>query len=292
MKITYLVALFAILYTHSLMGQANILDVSMQMSKKEYMSNEHIRAVITLTNNGANDIALQNERGINWIEFVITKNGGKDVNMLRDVGAGSVIVPAGKTIKKTYALTMFYALTKPGNYTIRARVNPPGNQFHKKISEPRFFDVIQGVELFRRQVGVKAANGRVMEYRILVLNLTKGDQLYFQSYDVADKKIISTYSLGPYTRISKPLFEFDNHGFLNTIFQVQKDKFRFLTFAPNGKILKQEIIKSTPAGRPFLAKDPKTGGLVARNATIYNVEEERKKQLSVHDISQRPPFAY
>ena len=290
MKKIILAILIQIVSLNALFAQADLIDVSLAMKKKDFMSYEHVRAVVTVKNNGASELRLHNQNNINWLEFIINRNGAHEVKMSKKALFADAIIPAGASIKREVVLTTIYPLVTQGNYTIRARINPPGSDLFKKKSAPGFFNVLKGATVFKKQVGVRG--GGVVEYRILNLNLLEADQLYFQSYDVSSKKIISTFSLGTFTRVSKPSFLIDDLANLNAIFQVSVDKFRFLTLNPEGRILVQEIHQSTSKGRPFMAKNTKNGTVMVRNSMLHDVAKEKEKMLSIHNMSQRPPFAY
>lgn len=290
MKKLILAIFLQVISFNALFAQADLIDISMVMKKKDYLSYEHVRAIVSIKNNGASDLRLHNQDGVNWLEFEITRNSVHEVKMGKKALFADAIIPAGGTIKREVVLTTIYPLVSQGNYTIRARVNPPGENLFKKRSSPSFFNVLNGVPIFSKQTGLQGGNA--IEYRVINLNLLEADQLYFQSYNVKTKRIIHTFSLGTYTRVSKPSFLIDDLSNLNAIFQVSVDKFRFLTINPKGEIVAQEIHKATTKGKPFMAKNTKNGTVIVRNSSVFNLVEEKQKKLSVHDMSQRPPFAY
>lgn len=273
-------------------GQADLLEVRMSATKKSYMAHEHVRVYVDIKNNGAADLRLHNQDGVNWLEFVIKRNSTADVQMVKQALFADVLIPSGQQVRREVVLTTMYPLTTPGNYTIRARVNAPNKNIGGKVSDPVFFDIFNGATIFKKQVGVKAAGGRVTEYRILSLNRVEANELYFQSFDVPNNKIISTYTLGRYIGINRPKTIIDESGHLNILYQIDADKFRHICFGPRGNILLQQVHKSTVNGIPTLLNNPNAGNVVVRNSIIFDAEAEAEKKLSVHNISQRPPFAY
>ena len=272
------------------LSQVNVIDVKLELNKKIYMSTEHIHATVTLMNRGAEDIRLHNQNG-NWLDFMIRRNGVKDILMAKNFLFADCVVPAGKQVSRKITLTHLYELVQPGNYVIRARVKPPGENVQPSPSSPAFFDVFNGVDIYRQQYGVPERAGQVVEYRIKQSNTRLGTELYFQAYDPKRKRLKVTYSIGKFTGIHKVQAMADSKGYLHTLYPIDAKLFRYINFADDGSILNQQIVKQAVRGIPVLTKvgDGKVG---VRNGVGYDPVAERKKKLSIHNISQRPPFSY
>jgi len=215
----------------------------------------------------------------------------KDILMARNFIFPDCKVPAGKTVARKFTLTQLYELVKPGNYVVRARVKPPGENAQPAPSAPEFFDVFDGSYVYRKQHGVKDLHGQIVEYRIKQLNTRLGTDLYFQSYDPKRKRIKVTYSIGGYTGIHKIQNMADSKGSLHTLYPVNAQHFRYLNFGGDGSIVEQKVIKQAARGIPVLTK-LQNGSVDVRNGVSFDPVLERKKRLSIHNISQRPPFSY
>jgi len=274
----------------SVYGQVNVLGVQLKISKPQFITSEHVYADVLITNRGGRSVVLADGAGI-WLDFEINRNGVKNVTKVGKAGFAGVRIPAGQAITRRVALTAAYPLATPGNYTIRAIVTPPAAVGAPVRSSPAFFDVNNGVAKYKMQHGVRSKGGRVVEYRILLLNKVGGNELYFQSYDPKKDKIHVTYSLGKYIGVHQPQYKVDTAGFMHVVFQVGAKIYRYLQIADTGAIMKQELIKQGVRGTPMLVS-LQNGNIVYRNGLAFDAKEDAKKRASIHNLSQRPPFAY
>ena len=275
----------------SAFSQIDVIDVAIKMRKKNHISGEHVKVDVLLKNRGAQDVRLHNKNGLNWLDFVITRNGGVEVPMAKRMLFADSVVPAGQQITRTVTLTLMYNLLKQGNYGIRARVLGPSDGAQPKFSRRDIFNVFGGSTIFKNQYGVKAKPGKVVEYRIKKLTTPDGSNLYLQVYDPKKQEIVVTYWIGKYTGIHQVQVKADDAGYLHVLFPADAKLFRYWCFLDNGHPADQRLIKQGGKGIPMLLKraDGKVG---VNNGTIHDAEAERKKRMSNHNISQRPPFSY
>jgi hypothetical protein len=277
----------------SLCGQALLLDIQVQLSKKEYVPYEAIDATVFVKNNSAQQLRLHNQSGRNWLEFVINRSGITDVNMAQNALFADAVIPPNQTIKRTVTISSLFPLTTQGNYTIRAQINPPASTgIAKSRSEPFFFDVIGAVSIFSKQVGVSALKGKVFKYDISILNKASGNEIYFQSFEGNDSIPLTTRSLGGFVNINRPAIVIEQSGLINILYQLDSKLFRFLKIDPYGKILVQELHRRTDVGIPILVERKETKQVGVGNSMTFDAEKERKAKLAIHNISERPPFAY
>ncbi len=285
-----IICLFAVM--HVAMANVNLLDVSLKLNKRTYLSHENIQAQVVVKNNSAQTITLKYKDGVEWLEFNITRNGSRQVAKAKKMSFAGVAIPAGQTVARTVTLTQMYPLVAQGNYNIRARVNPNINGWKSLNSPVVHFDVIDGADSFRRQQGIPGTAGEVVEFRVKTLNKVSGNEMYFQSYDVKKKAVLSTFSMGGFTMVNRPSFLLDQSGHLNVLFQMDAKLFRYLKISHKGKIVDQKIHKIASSGIPKMVENPRTKTVQVWNSIEYNVQAERKKAAAIHNISQRPPFSY
>lgn len=277
---------------HVASGNVNLLDVSVKVDKLAYLSHEGVQAQVLIKNNSAQDLRLTHKAGLDWLEFDINRNGAHKVLKAKKMSFSASVIPAGKTVARNVNLSSLYPLVTQGNYTLRARINPNIEGWGSIISGPTYFDVLGGAEMFKKQQGIPGSGGKIVEFRIKVLNKVNGSELYFQSYDVKKKVILSTYSLGGYTIVNKPRFILDQSGHLNALYQIDAKIFRYLKIAHNGMLAEQTLHKVSSSGIPKLVENPNTKAVMVWNSVKYDIKEKREKMRAIHNISQRPPFAY
>ena len=273
-----------------LLAQVNVLDVELVINKRTFLCYEHVYAQVIIKNRGSREVRLQNDGG-NWLDFKIKRNSAKDILMAKNFGFQACVVPANGQVARKVVLTHLYPLVEPGNYTIRAQVNPPGVEMNPISSRPQFFDVFNGMDVYKQQHGVKSKGGKIVEYRVKKMNTPKGTQLYFQTFDPRKHVIGVTYPIGNYAGLHEIQATADSDGYLHVLFPTDAKLYQYAKFEDAGKILEQKVIKVAARGNPMLVKSTK--GLVGvRNGLEFDVKKEAAKKLSIHNISQRPPFSY
>jgi len=167
-----LITFFIILTISQVFGQVNVLDASIKLSKRTYLSHEHVQSVVTISNRGAQDITLTSGK-TSWLEFKITRNG-KEILLGKDWKFKSCVVPAGGKVARRVVLTLMYPLTEQGNYTARAILNPPFENAQRAYSQPQFFDVFNGTKIYSQQHGIKAKPGKIIGYQVQKLQTANG----------------------------------------------------------------------------------------------------------------------
>jgi len=158
-------------------------------------------------------------------------------------------------------------------------------------SRPQFFDVFNGTKIYNQQRGIKANPGKIIGYQVQKLQTASGSGLYFQIYSPKDGQILSTRSLGGHVGISAPQMKADGDGYFHILYPVGAKVYQYAKFDDEAKILDQKKLKIAGKGKPTLVSNAQ--GLVGvRNGIKFDPQEEIKKRRSIHNISQRPPFAY
>ncbi len=263
------------------------ISVRIDMEKKTFISHEHVKAVISITNTSGRTLRLASTKDRSWVEFDIKKNS-RPLTASRNALHGVTTIKAGATIQSSFDLSMSYGLTAPANYIVKATVyvDEQGAVFR---SNNAFFTVNNGLSIYRSRYGDPEDPSKIREYNII----TSSDRrhvLYIQVLEPKTGKKLQTYQLGEYLKFRKPQFRVDNHSQLHALYPFTPDLWVHAKIGPNGELLFREYLKSTNTS-PELVTD-RSGSVTALGAIKFDAKAEQEKRDAIHDLTERPRTVY
>jgi hypothetical protein len=190
-------------------------------------------------------------------------------------------------------LTQYYNLSRSGKYTVYAYVSH--NMLKKEYrSKDLLFYVSEGVEVWKRHVGVPDLNGKNVPgeriYTILSLNEGGLRSYYLQVED--EKSLLAVTRIGHQISYEKFQAEVDMLSRIHLLMPVGPRVFHYMAFNVNGMNLANSYWK-TSGTIPMLYRDPKNGevsrigGVPARKGIDYR--DPREGRASVADILEDTP---
>ena len=275
----------------SMLGLEAQLDVRLQMSKKEFVANEQVQAVLTLTNRAGRDIYLHGEGRSSWLDFTIKNRRGVPLSPARAPLFGAVNVPAGRSITKTIAISSYYRVSDLGHYNGYASIRMPGTNPPQMFTSNRVhFDVIQARKLYSQRVGV-AGSKTVREYHLLTFTSNNKSRLYVEVEDVNTGRSLSTYSIGEALMFRKPHATVDGNNAMHILFLTTPTIFSHVRVNPDGKFLGRSYYKRGTTGSPRLVTFA-NGEVKVAGGIFYDPKQEQAQRDKIKKLSERPPFAY
>lgn len=272
-----------------LIGQTQAqISVRVDMAKKTFISHEHVKAVVSITNNSGRPLRLSSRGDRSWVEFDIKKNNQRTITATKNALHGPTIIDTGATIRSNFDLSLSYGLTSPGNYMIKATVNVD-EQNAAFRSNNAFFTVNNGLSIFKSRYGDPANPKKIREYNILTSSDTK-HTLYLQILEPLTGKKLQTYALGEYLKFRKPQFRVDNKNHLHALFSFTPELWAHAEVGPNGKLLSREYLK--PIGEPPKLLADNKGSVFVIGAVKHDAEAEKKKQNAIRNLTDRPRAVY
>lgn len=268
------------------------LDVRLQMVKSEFIMNEQVQAVLTLTNRAGRDIYLHSEGRNSWLDFTLKNQRGVPLSPIGGmVTFGAVSVPAGRSVSKTIAISNHYRFTEYGQYGGFAAVRMPGTVPAVNYSSNRVhFDVTKGRVIYSQRVGVPGSK-TVREFRLLTFSSSQKSRLYVEVEDVRTGQSVQTYSMGEALMFRKPQATVDGKNTLHVLYLNTPTIFTHVRVDPNGKFLGRAFYKRGTTGSPrfvtFANGEVQVGGGV-----YYDPKQEQVNRSKIKRLSERPPFAF
>ena len=267
------------------------LDVSLRMVKSEFVANEQVQAVLTLTNRAGRDIYLHSEGRSSWLDFTLKNRRGVPLSPARGVMFGAVNVPTGQSVSKTIAVSDYYRVSELGHYSGYASIRMPGTNPPVMFTSNRVqFDVIKARVLYTQRVGV-AGSTTVREYRLMSFNSNNKNQLYVEVEDVRTGRSMSTYSVGEALLFRKPQATVDGSNAMHILFLSTPTVFSHVRVDPNGKFLGRAFYKRGSTGSPRLVTFA-NGDVKVAGGIHYDPKQEQVNRSKIKKLSDRPPFAF
>ncbi len=268
------------------------IKVSLRMSKSEYVANEAVQAILTLTNHVGRDVTLHSVGPQSWLDFEIKNQRGVPLSPIRGmVLFKAVHLPAGQSVSKTFTLSNHYRVSELGRYSGFAAVRMPESPAtNPMVSNRIHFDVTKARVIYRQKVGVPGSKA-VREYRVMSFTSNRKNLLYVEVEDQATGRALQTYSIGEVIMFGKPSFTVDGENNLNLLYLSTPTLFTHARVNPEGKFLGQTHIKRAASGTPRFVTFA-NGEVRVAGGIPYDPAQEQANRAKIRRLSERPPFAY
>jgi hypothetical protein len=242
------------------------VTVEVTQEQQQFVSGEALKVAVRVTNLSGQTLHMGAEP--DWLTFEIASRDGVVVSKLADAPVtGEFTLDSSKVAIKRVNLEPYFALTQPGNYQVVATVHITGWK-RELTSAPKTFDVIQGVKLWEKEVGVpksgETGNGEpeIRRYILQQANYYRGQmRLYVRIADGYGKQI-RVMPIGPIVSFGRPERQVDRASNLHVLFQEGASAFNYTVCNLAGEITTHQTYDYTDA-RPRLRFDDEG------NITVY-----------------------
>ena len=279
------------LFLGSILGLEAQLVVTLRMAKSEFVANEQVRGVLTLTNRAGRDIYLHGEGKSSWLDFTLKNKRGVPLSPMRATLFGAVNVPAGRSVTKTIAVSNYYRVSELGHYAGYASIRMPGTNPPQMFTSNRVhFDVIKARSIYSQRVGV-AGSKTVREFKLMTFTSDNKSRLYVEVLDINTGQSLSTYSVGEALMFRKPQATVDGKNAMHILFLSTPTVFSHVRVDPNGKFLGRAYYKRGATGSPRLVTFA-NGEVKVAGGIYYDPKQEQVNRSKIKKLSDRPPFAF
>jgi hypothetical protein len=253
----------------SIFWSAAQVSVEVVLDQEQFLLDESLPVKVRITNRSGQTLKLGQEP--DWLTFTIQSRDGFVVAASREVPVpGEQIVESSMVASRRVDLMPYYDLSKPGRYTVAAKVSI--KQWHDEIvSKPKPFEISRGTTIWEQEFGVPAAGGvpEPRKYALQQAGYLKRMMLYVRLTDLGGNKVFKVFPAGPLLSFSKPEAQVDRASDLHLLFQTGARSFLYQVINPEGDVLVRQTYDYTST-RPVLrsGEDGKTlvvGGI--RRAT-------------------------
>ena len=243
------------------------VSVTVTMEQEEYLPGEALPVAVNIVNRSGRSIHLG--ASSDWLTFsvesaegfVVTKNGDVPVQGEFDLESSQLGI-------KRADLQPYFIVSKPGRYKIIATLHL--KDWSATMTSPaKYFDVINGADLWSQDFGLPAAPGltnappEVRKYTLVEANyLSSQLRLYIRVTDSADQQVFKVAPLGTLVSFSHPEAQVDRTSRLHIIWQTGSQAFTYCVVSADGLVVQREIYDYFTS-RPRLSVDTNGDVIVA-----------------------------
>ncbi len=222
------------------------VTLEVALDQKQYLPSESIPTDVKITNRSGQPMHLGEE--VNWLTFGVESEDGFVVFKNAEVPVvGPFDLESSQMATKHVDLAPYFTLNKAGRYHVTATLRIK-DWSAQETSEPTFFDVVNGVNIWSQEFGVPMppdATNRVPElrkYTLIKANYLRTQlRLYAQVSDPSDARVYKVVSVGPLVSFSQPEAQVDRLGDLHVLYQSGASIFSYTVMDANGEFVRREI---------------------------------------------------
>jgi hypothetical protein len=226
------------------------ISVSAQMARSTFLLYERVDLLVTVVNQGENDLVLDNGEGHPWLSFMVSKHNRLPVHPERSATFKPVNLKVGESKTLRINLTPLFSFREEGDYKAEAVVDLPGAG--QVISEAVPFSVYDGRQVWTE---TRPVNGSQRVYSLVRFS-PKPDttSLYLRVEDPSENVVLANLALGEVVAYIDPEVFFDPQGNLHVMQPIASGTYLYTRADPAGKIEHQGIFKTFQTVPPRLTK--------------------------------------
>ena len=271
-------------------AQAQIA-ASLRIPKKQHLAGEPVIAVVTITTHSGRELVFQSDGRLQWLDFIVKKNNGTTVNPKNRVLFGPMKIQAGQSLAREVDLSQHFQLSQPGNFTVSAVIQQPGNPDSGTSTNRAFFNQTPGSHYWSQKVGVSGASNHTREFRVINFTGDSKSQIYAQIVDGMSGQFVRTFLLGDVLMLRKPLCTVDRQQRLHVMFLATPSMWVHCVIDTDGKLVDRQIHQRGPQGDPLLLTFG-DGSFRVANSIPYDPKAAAEQRAKTRKASDRPPITY
>lgn len=221
------------------------VNVEVVLEQEQYLRSESLPVRIRISNDSGR--ALRLGEAPEWLAITITEESGKQVLKTGEVPlAKPFTIEPAKTVSLRTDLMPYFDLGNVGHYTLNLKMKVP--QINEELTaKPKSFDIVSGVTLWEKDVGVPGTEPLVTRhYALQQATFFKQQRLYVRVADATGAHVLKVISLGQSFSFSKPETMVDNVSHLHVLFRNNQETFFYGIITTDGDL----IIRHTYAFAP------------------------------------------
>ena len=263
---------------------------SLQIPKKQHLTGEPVLAVVTITNHSGRDLVFQSDGRFQWLNFIVKKGSGNEVQAKNNDIFGPIKIQAGQTLAREVDLSRYFQLGDPGNFSVSAVIQQPGASAGASTNRV-FFNQSPGRLYWNQKVGISGSSGNTREFRLLHFSGDSKTQIYAQVVDGLTGQFVRTFLLGDVLLLRKPLVTVDRQQRMHVVFLATPSMWVHCVIDTDGRLVTRQIHQSPPQGDPQVLTAP-DGTVQVSNSIPYDAKASQEKRNSIRKASDRPPIPY
>jgi len=222
------------------------VSVEVTMDQDQFLPGEALPVAVKIINRSGQSIHLGATP--DWLTFNVESSDSFVVTKLAEVPVlGEFDLESSQLGIKRADLQPYFIVNKPGRYKITATLRI--KDWSVSIpSAPKFFDVINGADLWTQDFGLPPAAGvtnsppEVRKYTLVEANYLRTQlRLYVRVTDPANAQVFKVAPLGTLVSFSHPEAQVDRLSRLHVLWQGGAQAFSYCIIYSDGTILRQEV---------------------------------------------------
>jgi hypothetical protein len=212
------------------------VNVEVKLDQEQYLRSESLPVLVRISNDSGRALRLGEDP--DWLSFTINEESGKQVLRTGEVPqAKPFTIEPAKTVSLRTDLMPHFDLSQLGHYTLKLKMKVP--QINEEISaKPQSFDIITGVTLWEKDVGVPRTDPLVTrKYALQQATFYKQQRLYVRVTDATGSRVIKVVSLGQSVAIGTPETKVDNVSHLHVLFRNNQQTFLYGIVTTDGDLI-------------------------------------------------------
>ena len=221
--------------TLTTVAQAQV-NVEVVLEQEQYLRSESLPVRVRISNDSGRALRLGDD--FEWLSFTINEESGKQVLKTGDVPlAKPFTIEPAQTISLRTDLMPHFDLSQLGHYTLNLKMKVP--QLQQEVSsKPKSLDIISGVTLWEKDVGVPGTDPLVTRrYALQQATFFQQQRLYVRVTDATGSRVVKVVSLGQALSISKPEAVVDNVSHLHVLFRNNQQTFFYGVITTDGELI-------------------------------------------------------
>ena len=251
--------LWPLLLAAALLPAAAQVTVEITQEQEQFLPAESMPVVVRITNRSGQSLRLGQTE--DWLTFSVE---GRDSHVVPKTGevpvGGEFVLEPSQVVALRLDLAPYFLLTQPGRYSTTATMQI--KDWNQNIrSQPKSFDIIQGVKLWEQEIGVPdsaAGSNATPEIRRFVLqqaNYLKYQlRLYVRLTDASGSKTFRVFPIGPMVSFGRPEPQVDKFSNMHLLHQSGPHSYTYVVINPSGEIIARRTYDYVDK-RPRLAPD-------------------------------------
>lgn len=268
-------------------------QVSIEITQEQdsFLPGESLPVAVRITNLSGQTLRLGGES--NWLSFSVEMADGKTVERVCEPNVmGEFELATGKIATRRVDLAPCQAPDRIGRYTLSATIRIP-NWDNAVLSQPKSFDIIDGVKLWEQVVGIPKTGGEssgapeLRRYTLLQTDQFHGRmRLYLRVTDSPGNRILRTVVVGPMHSFSRPEPQLDKSSNLHLLYADGPHSCSYTVFTPDGDLILRQT-HDFGESRPKLRMDDQ--GNFAVTGGIRRVTSRDVPALKLNDAEPAKP---
>lgn len=285
------VSLIALSFFACLCSSQAQLAATLKVAKNQHLAGESIFATVTVTNHAGRELVFKSDGRIQWLDFVVRDSRGNPVNPRGREIFGPMKIAPGQTLAREIDLSQHFQLSRPGNFTVSAVINPPIQGTDGTTTNRVFFNQSSGSLYWSQKVGLARDPSNTRDFRILNFAGDNKSQLYAQVQDSRTGEPVRTFVLGEVLTMRKPIATVDRSQRMHVLFLTTPSMWVHSVVDVDGRLVSRKIHQRAAQGDPQLLTFG-DGSVRVANSIPYDAKANAEERAKIRKASERPVGTY